>query len=228
MPIRLNLLAEAQAEEELRRRDPVKRSIWLGGLLVCCVLAWSSILLIKQFTLNASLSKKESALNAQSGRYEKIVGNEKQLAEIRHKLGALNRLAVNRLLWGNVLNALQQATLDDVPLIRFRSDQSYLVTEEVKSKTSESGRVTLGKPGFVTQKITFFFDAKDISTTPGDRIGKYKEVLVGAPFFGKGETNSKGITLTLKNLSAPTFDPENSRSAVQFSLECKFADKIIQ
>jgi len=27
MPLRLNLLAEAQAEEELRRRDPVKRGI---------------------------------------------------------------------------------------------------------------------------------------------------------------------------------------------------------
>jgi len=27
MPIRINLLAEAQAAEDLRRRDPVKRSV---------------------------------------------------------------------------------------------------------------------------------------------------------------------------------------------------------
>jgi len=42
MPIRLNLLAEAQAAEEARRRDPVKRAIWIGALLVSVVLVWSS------------------------------------------------------------------------------------------------------------------------------------------------------------------------------------------
>ena len=34
MPIRLNLLAEAQAAEEARRRDPVKRAIWLAALII--------------------------------------------------------------------------------------------------------------------------------------------------------------------------------------------------
>ena len=33
MPIRLNLLAEAQAAEDLRRRDPVKRALWLARLM---------------------------------------------------------------------------------------------------------------------------------------------------------------------------------------------------
>ena len=39
MPIRLNLLAEAQALEESRRRDPVKRAVWAGVFLVLA-LAW--------------------------------------------------------------------------------------------------------------------------------------------------------------------------------------------
>jgi hypothetical protein len=228
MPIRLNLLAEAQAEEELRRRDPVKRSIWLAGLLVCCVLVWSGILLIKSFTLRSTLNQIESRLGGQNNRYQQIVENQKHLAEVQQRLQALHRLAANRFLWGNVLNALQQATLDDVQLNRFRSAQNYTATEETKPKTSESGRVTLAKPGFVTQRITFYFDAKDISATPGDRIGKYKEALINAPFFGKRGAVSNEITLTLKNLSPPTYDPETSRSAVSFSLECKFADKIIQ
>ena len=37
---RINLLAEAQAAEELRRRDPVKRATWLGAFLVAAILAW--------------------------------------------------------------------------------------------------------------------------------------------------------------------------------------------
>ena len=34
MPIRLNLLAEAQAAEEARRRDPVKRAVWMAALII--------------------------------------------------------------------------------------------------------------------------------------------------------------------------------------------------
>ena len=40
MPIRINLLAEAQAAAELRRKNPVKRGIWIGSFLVCVVLLW--------------------------------------------------------------------------------------------------------------------------------------------------------------------------------------------
>jgi len=47
MPIRLNLLAEAQAIEEMRRHNPVKRAIWVGALLVCLMLVWSSSLQLK-------------------------------------------------------------------------------------------------------------------------------------------------------------------------------------
>ena len=37
MPIRINLLAESLAEEDLRRRDPVKRAIIIGALLVAVI-----------------------------------------------------------------------------------------------------------------------------------------------------------------------------------------------
>ncbi|HXG47613.1 MAG TPA: hypothetical protein VNO52_08310, partial [Methylomirabilota bacterium] len=44
MPIRINLLAEAQAAEELRRKDPVKRAALVAGALVTGVAAWSGTL----------------------------------------------------------------------------------------------------------------------------------------------------------------------------------------
>ncbi len=40
MPIKINLLAEAQHAEDLRRRDPVKRGIWISGFLVFLVLLY--------------------------------------------------------------------------------------------------------------------------------------------------------------------------------------------
>ena len=42
MPIRINLLSEALAEEDLRRRDPVKRAIFIGVFLVALSLVWFS------------------------------------------------------------------------------------------------------------------------------------------------------------------------------------------
>lgn len=42
MPIRINLLNEALAEEDMRRRDPVKRAIFIGVFLVAVSLVWFS------------------------------------------------------------------------------------------------------------------------------------------------------------------------------------------
>jgi hypothetical protein len=54
MPIRINLLAEAKAAEELRRHDPVKRVIFVGALAVALTLVWSSSL-----QLETMLAKKK-------------------------------------------------------------------------------------------------------------------------------------------------------------------------
>ena len=41
MPIRINLLAEQQAAEDARRRDPVKRTLVIGVTLVVATLMWT-------------------------------------------------------------------------------------------------------------------------------------------------------------------------------------------
>jgi len=43
MPIRINLLAEARALEELRRKDPVKRVAVVGILLFLLLIAFIGI-----------------------------------------------------------------------------------------------------------------------------------------------------------------------------------------
>jgi len=47
MPIRINLLAESHAAEEQRRKDPVKRGIYVGASVVSCVLIWALTLQLK-------------------------------------------------------------------------------------------------------------------------------------------------------------------------------------
>src|SRR6266498_1630367 len=130
MPIRLNLLAEAQAQEEMRRRDPVKRATLIGVLLVVAMLVWSGTLWVKSFVLKSDLGTLKTQKNTHENDFKEVLGNQKKTAEIDQKLAALQKLAMNRFLTANVLNALQQATVDGVQLSRLRLDQNYIFTAE--------------------------------------------------------------------------------------------------
>src|ERR1043165_4018899 len=134
MSIRLNFLAEAQAEEEMRRRDPVKRGIWIAGMLVACALLWSATLQIRMWAERSTLTRLTEQFESE-GKYKTVLQNQTNLAELTRKFQLLNNYSTNRFLWGSVLNALQLSALEDVQVTHFRADQSYVVTEEVKPKT---------------------------------------------------------------------------------------------
>jgi len=175
MPIRINLLAEAQALEELRRKDPVKRAIWVGVGLVIVVLAWSSSLLLKAMLAKGELNRVTAQLATRTNEYQQILVNQGRLVQVNRKLTALQELATNRLLHGSLLNALQQTTLDDVQLVRLRTDESYIYNEEIKPKTNSNDHLIPGKPASVTEKVLVTLDARDSSVNPGDQVSKFKD-----------------------------------------------------
>src|SRR6266705_1972548 len=117
MPIHINLLAESQALEELRRRDPVKRAVWIGVLLVIAMLGWSSFLQIKTMGAKRDLSRLEADLAKRTNGFQAVLQNKKKLQDVNRKLTALQQLATNRFLNGSVLNALQLTTVEDVQLV---------------------------------------------------------------------------------------------------------------
>src|ERR1700748_2611532 len=109
MPIRINLLAESQALEEVRRRDPVKRAIYAGVCVVVLVLVWSSSLQVKIMADNGRLSNLENKLNSQTNDYVRVLDNQKNLVDVNEKLTALNQIAANRYLEANVLDAFMHS-----------------------------------------------------------------------------------------------------------------------
>src|SRR5262249_15257674 len=117
MPIRINLLAEMQALEDMRRRDPVKRAAIVGGALVAVVLLWSASLAFKQMTLKGDLSSLEGQISSGSKQYKQVLDNQQSLVDGRQRLASLNQLATNRFLIGNVLDALQKSSAENVQLI---------------------------------------------------------------------------------------------------------------
>ncbi len=220
MPIRINLLAEAQALEELRRRDPVKRAIWVGSFLVALMLVWSAWLFSKARLANHELKQLHAQITARSTKYQQALDSEKKLADVNWKLAELQCLATNRFLFATLLNALQQTTADEVQLLRLRADQSWSLNEEVKAK-SDGDRVIPGKPASVTERAVIKLDARDNGANPGDQVPKFKRAVAEAPYFHTllGKTNEVRLT----SLSPP--QSIDGTPCVLFTLECRLPEK---
>lgn len=222
MPIRINLLAEAKIKEELRRRDPVKRTIFFGAFLVVLALVWSSSLQLEVIIANKDLSRLQAAINSRTNEYQSVIVSQKQVETIKEKLAALQKLSSTRFLQGNLLNGMQQATMDGVQLARVRVSQSYELTPAVANKTEKGRVVTLGHPATSTEKIILALDAKDFSPNPGDAVDKFKERIAGQTYFKTMLSPTNGVKLI--SLSSPQSGPD-ARPYVLFNLECYFPPK---
>ena len=222
MAISINLLAEAQSLDELRRRDPVKRAILAGALLVFVMIAWSGQLQFEAMWAKGELRRLDSQLATQTNQFQKVLRNERELAEVNRKLSSLQRLASNRLLYGTLLNALQQATIDDVQLAHLRADQSYVLTQEVKGKTNGT-HIIPGKPATSTERILLTLDARDSGPNPGDQVNRFKQAIGKSPYFSEalGKTNEVRLT----SLSPPQISADSGKPFVLFTLECRFGDR---
>jgi hypothetical protein len=221
MPIHINLLAESQALEEMRRRDPVKRTIWVGGILGALVLAWSGYLQTKVMVVRSEVSRLEAQGRAHEAAYKQIRENEKKLAEANNKLISLQRLATNRFLNGTVLDALQHTTVDDVQLMHFKTANDYDPIAEIKAKTnSATGRIIPAKPPMVTEKIVVTLDGKDNSG--GEQVIKFKEAIGDCAYFQSvlGKTNEVRLT----NIQPPQTGTDGKTFRL-FTLECKYPER---
>ncbi len=223
MPIRLNLLAEAHAAEELRRRDPVKRALWLAGLVIAAMLAWSSFLQLRVALASSEVTAIETRMNAKTNEFRQILDNQRQTVEIDNKLGFLRQLATNRFLNGNLLNALQQTTVADTELIRVRVDQLYRKAEGTKARTNEHDVVIRGKPPTTTEKIVLNLEGLDISHSPGDQVSCFKSVLTSNDYFRAMLIKTNPVTL--KSLSAVQPAPGSGQPYVTFNLECRYEER---
>jgi hypothetical protein len=125
MPIRINLLAEEQAAEEMRRRDPIKRAIYAGAGLAGLMLFWIGITQMNVMAARRELANYEYRLQKVDESSKQVRANQAMSADFEAKLKALHRYATNRLLWGTMLDALQFTVVDNIRFTDLRTDQSY-------------------------------------------------------------------------------------------------------
>jgi hypothetical protein len=218
MAIRINLLAEEQSAEELRRKNPVKLAIWVGGFLV--VVAG---LFILKLQLDIGFSKNdynrvEQQWKDNTAKYAAVTNNMAKIAEIDRKLAALDRLSTNRFFWAPVLNALQQTVINDIQVVKVSGDQKYL---KIEPKTIGSGDSKKTIPGSNIEKTTIYIDAKDYNPN-AQNYDKFKETLSDFDFFVKNLQHGFILDGTL---AAPTADPTDlNKQFVVFKLVAHFKD----
>jgi hypothetical protein len=222
MPIHINLLAEAQAAEDLRRRDPVKRATFLGSALVVLMLFWGLMGQINLSLANQRLAGVQTGIDADNTKYTNVVAHLNQIAVAKYKLSSLQKLQAARFLQGNLLNALQQISVNGVQLTRMRVEQKYLVTPGTDPQMGPNG-VTPGTPGKSRETIILFLDARDYSPNPGDQVSNFKQAIAGQSYFKTmlDKTNS----VELVGLPSPQTGSD-SKPFASFTVECHFPEHI--
>jgi len=218
MAIRINLLAEALVAEDLRRRDPAKRAIFAGALLVALVLVWSSSLMLKEMLARKDLTQVQSEIQVRTNEYDRVLLNTKKIADAQNRLDDLTKLNSARFLQGSLLNALQHATVPGVQLTRLRVDQEYFNAEGTKSQTNRFG-IVAGRPPTVMEKVMVTLDARDSSANPGDQVNKFNDAVAQQSYFQTMLDKTNGVRLA--SLSAPQTGPDG-KPYVLFTLECRY------
>lgn len=213
MPIHLNLLAEKQAAEVMRRRDPVKRGIFLGIAFAAIFLAWGAFVEMQVLLSNAQVASIEQKIDLRTNNFNTATVNMKKIVIEQGKMDALAKLQLARFLQGNLMDALQHATVDGVQLTRLRLSQNYSTIQREGPK---------GKPGqtVCTEDISLHLDARDFSSNPGDQVNKFTDTLAHNSYF---ET-MLGPTNTVRLAGPPSSSQTEGAASpyVTFAVECKF------
>lgn len=222
MPIRINLLAEAQAAEEMRRRDPVKFGIWIGGFLVCLFLLWAGKLQLDLLFANAACKRLESNWTRIEPRFKQVTTNQTRTVLLEDRLARLDRLSTNRFFWGSLLNSLQTNMVDGVELTRIRGDQTYRQIEGAPAKLV-AGKMAPRKLASSAERIVLTLDAKDWDFE-SQTYNKYKQSLSRSGYFVQ-HVGQDSFVLG-NTLGAPVTDPADlrGRQFVPFTLTCSFPE----
>src|SRR5687767_9933303 len=100
MPIRINLLAEQQSADEMRRRDPVKRVLYVGVALVLLMLVWIGLTEVNLTLAKKELADYESRLKSVEQESKLVKSNHSAVGDIDNKIKALERYQRSRFFWG--------------------------------------------------------------------------------------------------------------------------------
>lgn len=136
MPIRINLLAEQIEAEEARRRDPIKRAVFIGSSVVVTLLLFSASLQYRLHFLRKELQTVQAEVQDVEPQAKGVRVDLQRIAEIEGRHKSLHRYATNRLYWATVMDSLQRTVVDGVRVISLNTYQTYSTNAETRFRTN--------------------------------------------------------------------------------------------
>jgi hypothetical protein len=213
-------MAEAQAAEEARRRDPVKLGIWVAGFCVLVVVIWIGKIQLDISYANTQLAAITADWRKAEPNYNMVTNFFDRKTQVNSKLDSLDQLSTNRFLWAPVLNALQQTVVDNIEVTHVIGSQSFVVQD---ASFVGSGSTKKMLPAKTIEKIKLTIDARDYNPQ-AEGYSTYKESLCNFDFFVKALGRRDGFVLDGalgQKLADPT-DP--SKQFQNFTLATHFRE----
>lgn len=220
MPIRINLLAEQLAEEELRRRDPVKRAVLVAIVIAGLLAAWGAYLQVRLARAQGEVAAVEAQFKQVEPQFKLVRTNQNRIAQADRNVAALRQLATNRFLWAPALNALQFSMVGDVQVVRLKTEQTYTVVEGTKAVTNAS-TVTKGRLPSLKEKPLLTIEARDYSAQPGGQILNFQGALNSNTYF---QVHLKKAELTGRS-AVQSDAADASRPFVLFTIDCQYPER---
>ena len=214
--VRLNLLAEQRETEEMRRRDPVKLAYLVGALAFVLILIWGSYLRITAIEADAAVDRRMATLKTLQQQSSQVAADAKRAGELERALLALQQLQTNRFDWAPAFEALKHTVVDDVQVVRIKTEQTVTFVPSLRPVTNSAG-VTPGRKAITTEKNTISIQAKDFADPPAAE--KFMDTIKRYPWFQQNLRRTEPIRL--KDRSAPQADPTDpAKTFILFTVEC--------
>src|SRR4051812_4993318 len=126
MPIRINLLAEQQAAEEARRKDPVKRAIWVGSILIFITIVWAMMEHMDLSARRAELANLDTQFRKADESARRVRDRQAEAGDVEDRIRALEKYSTNRILWASALDAFQKASMEQIRFKSIDANQRYI------------------------------------------------------------------------------------------------------
>ncbi|MBA4149855.1 MAG: hypothetical protein H0X66_17205 [Verrucomicrobia bacterium] len=222
MPIKLNLLAEAQAAEDVRRKDPVKRAIAVGALIILAMLVWSGLLYWETAAARAEQARFESTWIDLEKRYTELAQEQKLTRDLNGRIAALERYSTNRFLWGSTLNAVQQTIpqqlIGTIQLMRLNGMHTYQVVEAIPVKKKGTKVIQAARAATSTERIAIILEARDYGNPADQNFNKFKNAILGVPYF---KNLLSADRILIRSVGQPLKDVAANKDYAPFTLECQ-------
>lgn len=230
MPIKINLLAEQIEERERRRRDPVKRALYVAGSIVALFVLFVGSLQWTIMSRSGEISDLEASFQKLESDYKKALTLENDIQVNKNKNQALITYGRERFLWAPVLDELQFTMVGNLKVIQVTGSQKFLIEKQKDNRLDKEGILEkAGSPGRSTEKSVFTIQALDYGNGGDDwnhfEFKSLVESRFKARFFQTPEEENEKAFLgkvTMQNLSSPLIDPITGVRFRNLEIDCEF------